>query len=67
MSELLTAAEMAERLRIKPTTLREWARKDLVKDKFPDFVKMGMISASRGGSPMRRTVWKPIRCMWKGR
>ena len=26
MSELLTAAEMAERLRIKPTTLREWAR-----------------------------------------
>ncbi len=26
MSELLTAAEMAARLRIRPSTLREWAR-----------------------------------------
>ena len=30
MSELLTAAEMAARLRIKPTTLQEWAREGRV-------------------------------------
>ncbi len=30
MSELVTAAEMAARLRIKPTTLREWAREGRV-------------------------------------
>jgi excisionase family DNA binding protein len=30
MSELLTAAEMAARLRIRPTTLQEWAREGRV-------------------------------------
>jgi excisionase family DNA binding protein len=30
MSELLTAAEMAARLRIKPSTLQDWAREGRV-------------------------------------
>jgi excisionase family DNA binding protein len=29
-AELLTAAELAERLRVKPGTVREWARRGLI-------------------------------------
>jgi excisionase family DNA binding protein len=30
MGELLTAAEMAARIRVRPTTLQEWAREGLI-------------------------------------
>jgi DNA-binding transcriptional MerR regulator len=30
MSELLTAAELATRLRVKPTTIRDWEREGVI-------------------------------------
>jgi excisionase family DNA binding protein len=30
MNEILTAAELAERLKVRPTTIREWTRDKLI-------------------------------------